>query len=122
MKKIVSLSALALITAAFSACSSHQNPLTLVDEKEAAIFLLKASQSAEKALHIKKDTLAGGDIYGLCLKEEAQNIDCKALYGAMVKYAQTTTHFKNLKVSDLTDPVMWKSLHEYYDTEVFNAI
>ncbi len=108
------------VAALLAACSSHNNPLKTADSKAAGTFLVRASQAAEKQLHVFR--APGGYYYGECMRNAAKKPPCTKLYRAMVRYANTTTRFKGLTVSDLTDRSVFKSLRSDYQREQFNAV
>ena len=108
------------MTVLLSACSSYQNPLTTVDPKVAAEFLVKASQMAEKTLHVFH--APGGYYFGTCMRGQAKPAVCHKLYQAMVRFAKTTPTFKSMTVRDLTDPSVFQSLKSTYQREQFNGL
>lgn len=108
------------LVALLTACSSHHNPLKTVKPEVAAKFLVSASQAAEKKLHIFN--APGGYYYGECMTGKAKEPMCTKLYQAMVDYAKTTTDFKSVTVSDLTNVQVFKVLKADYQREQFNAV
>lgn len=121
MKKYgLSLIGVALILTTLSACSSDKNPLQTAPEKEAATFLVNASQYAEKQLHSYQ--APGGEMYGECMSHQAKKISCEKLYQYMSEYAKNTAHFNTVTVSNLKDQSTWQRLKASYQREQFNAI
>lgn len=113
---VVGVSLMALL----AACSSHHNPLKTAQPKAAAQFLVSASQAAEKQLHVFH--VPGGYYYGECMNGKATKPLCAQLYKAMARFAETTTAFKGVTVSDLTDKLVFKKLKARYQREQFNAV
>lgn len=110
----------ATVVALLAACSSHNNPLKTAKPALAAKFLVSASQSAEKQLHVFN--APGGYYYGECMMGKAKKPLCSKLYKAMAEYANTTTDFKGVTVDDLTDAQVFKGLKADYQREQFNAV
>ena len=104
-----------------SACGSHKNPLLTAKPKDAAAFLVKASKIANNKLTVYVD-------YGRCVgnrntfinpltKKDMYRKTCDPLYTAMAAFGKTTTQFKNITVSDISDKKMYKKLQ----TNLLNA-
>jgi len=108
------------LVALLAACSSHHNPLKTAESDVAAKFLVSASQAAEKQRHVFN--APGGYYYGECMSGKAKKPLCTKLYKAMVSFAETTTTFKGVTVSDLSDAHMFKRLKEDYQREAFDAV
>jgi hypothetical protein len=104
----------------FAACSSHNNPLKKAKPDAAAKFLVRASQAAEKQLHVFNSP--GGYYYGECMSAKAKKTLCTKLYKAMVSYAGSTVSFKRVTIGDLTDTRVFKTLKDDYQREQFNAL
>jgi len=102
------------------ACSSHPNPLETVRPKVAGQFLLKASVFAEKQLSLFDGS--GGQYYGACMAGKAGKTLCKSLYQAMLRYAKTTQHFKEMTLADLTDRGVYQSVQVSYQAALFDAV
>lgn len=108
------------IIVSLSACGPSKNPLEKAEPKEAATFLVRASQYAEQRLH--QFHAPGGYQYGRCMLHKAKAIDCEALYRDMLVYAKQSLMFKQLSLANLTDDVMYRHLKEDYLREQFNAV
>jgi len=110
----------ASLIALLAACSSHHNPLKTAEPDVAAKFLVSASQAAEKKLHVFN--APGGYYYGECMSGKAKKPLCTKLYKAMAIFSETTTTFKGVTVSDLSDAQVFKRLKEDYQRESFDAV
>jgi len=113
---VVSASVVALL----SACGGQSNPLKENPPKEAAQFLVDASQSAEKALHIFN--APGGYYYGECMNGRAEISLCDKLYSAMAQYGKTTQAFRGVTLEDLKDEGVFKVLKTDYQQIRFNTV
>lgn len=103
-----------------SACSFHASPLKTADKKDAALFLVAASQYAEKANHVYH--FPGGYSYGECMLGKERQSLCTKLYQSMAEYANKTEAFKGVTVSHLTDKVLFKQLNQTYQTVRFDTV
>jgi len=101
-------------------CAKHTNPLMKVTHKKAALFLVHASQYAEKQLKIYQPP--GGTIYGQCMEGSAENVNCERLYRSMLQYGKLKPEFKALTLLDLKNTTMWDAVKDSYNRESFDAI
>ncbi len=124
MIKIISaVGAFAVVSSAviiLVACSSHTNPLVKVSKKNAAKFLVKASQFAEKKLNVFQ--APGGAYFGECMNQKLAKALCAKLFDAMSRYAASSADFKAVTVEDITDKKLYSQINETYQRERFNAV
>lgn len=95
----------------------HENPLKTHLKKASATFLVTASANSEKRLHfaIQKDSY--GFAYLECMEgKKSPEIRCEDLYRGMITFAKEGDYseFRNLKLADLTDPELFKTLADEY--------
>ena len=103
-----------------TACSRHSNPLKTASPDVTAKFLVRASQSAEKKIHVFKSP--GGNYYGECMDGKKKQALCNKLYQAMASYASHTKMFNGVTVNDLTNQHVYGSLEDYYKGVLFSTI
>ena len=102
-----------------SACTlGHKNPLSRINEDDAAQFLADASHYAE--LKIKKNISNHG--YAECMDEKLDAKICQRIYQAMLAYAKTQNLYKNMTYADLTDFDVWQKLKEDYGAKAYNML
>lgn len=113
---VLGVSALMLITG----CSKHHNPLEQATPKQAARFLVQASQYAEKQLQVFN--APGGHYYGLCMRGREKPALCQKLYQAMLAFARNTVNFNDLNRDDLTSSTVFAGLQDTYQRVQFNTV
>lgn len=122
MDKIKSLLISACVLSLLTACS--HNALKTAEPKNAAEFLVHASQVAEKKLKLTELRFyspPGGYYYRDCMEDKENKKLCHKLYLAMVNYAKTTSVFNSLTVDDLTNQTAYQKLEEDYKRAWFNG-
>lgn len=95
----------------------HDNPLQTHNKNESATFLMSASANAEKRLQLPIKTGDRGALYLECMEgKQDKNIDCQALYQAMVTFAKEGHYpdFKAVNLSHLTNKNIFASLTDDY--------
>ena len=110
-----------LATTLLTGC--HKNPLTINTERNNVRFLMEASLEASKTLNPAITGRAGFISYLSCMKEKTKTIDCPALYQAMADFGKHVTfgNFKDIRVTDLTDPLAFEKIEEAYEIKLFNT-
>lgn len=106
------------MTLGLSACTPQKNPLTQVSHKQAATFLVNASNYAE--VKLKKHWDDRG--YLQCMAGKRNETTCKTLYRTMLTYAKTKPTFKGLTLANLNDNTVWQTLMPYYKRIVFETL
>lgn len=119
MNKLMPLLSVLLLCCFLSSC--HKNPLKTHSEHKSSRFLINASVAAEHSLHLGLGNIGARRAYPNCMERKINNIDCKALYQAMVDFAKegTFAEFKGVTVADLTDESVYERLREEYEARFF---
>lgn len=107
---------LGMSTLLLTACH-HDNPLQTHSKKENSTFLMNASANVEKRLGfaVKKDEHGYG--YLECMEgKKNPEINCEALYKAMVTFAKEGHYpgFQSISIADLTDQKIFTGLQDDY--------
>jgi hypothetical protein len=111
---------LVVVSVSLAACFGQTNPLKTNKVKNSAAFLVKASKYAEQQLNIY--TPPGGAAYGQCMNNQLKPSLCSKLYSKMVDYSKSTSGFKGLSTSDLTNVSTWKQIESAYGQIRFDSI
>lgn len=103
-----------------TACS-HKNPLETQPEKDAIVFLTKASSYAEQQLKYQSSP---GYMYELChTNQQPDKTLCPKVYGYIVDYAmQSNSKFSKITIEDLESSEAFERLRPYYASNNFNSI
>ncbi len=118
--KITLITAGMSLSLLLSGCFGHKNTIKTHDPEVVSHFLVRASQFAEKKVHVFRPP--GGYYYGLCMDGKEKKSQCHQLYQAMVTYAKTTTQFKSVTVSDLADKAVYKEIRDTYKRVSFDTV
>ena len=113
MRKIITAGLAILL---LSACH-HENPLQSHSKQENLVFLINASANAEKRLQLDIKDDDRGVVYWECMgSEKHQEINCDALYQAMINFAEEGHYkaYKTITLSQLTDAKVFKGIDEEY--------
>lgn len=117
IKTVISIMTLGMLTS----CSQHQNSLNKVDPETAALFLYNTAISAKTKLKFSGPN--DGSLYAVCISGNSPSqAQCQQLYTEMVKIAHNNSAYKDLTVSDISDPKMWSQVSDIYKRHQFNTI
>lgn len=113
---ILAVSPVLLLTAC-----SHKNPLETQPEKDAIVFLTKASSYAEQQLKYQSSP---GYMYELChTNQQPDKTLCPKVYNYIVDYAkQSNSKFSDITIEDLESKEAFERLRPYYASNNFNSI
>lgn len=106
-----------VVAAMFLSACQHDNPLKTHPIKDSASFLVNASANVEKRLHFAIHQDAYGYAYLECMEgKKSAEIQCDKLYNGMIVFAKENHYsgFKNITLSDLTDPRVFRLLGDDY--------
>jgi len=103
-----------------TACS-HKNPLETQPEKDAIVFLTKASSYAEQKMNYKTHR---GLVYRIChIRQQPDKTLCPKVYSYIVDYAkQTNSKFSKITIEDLESSEAFDRLRPFYASNNFNSI
>jgi hypothetical protein len=108
-----------LLSCFLSSC--HKNPLKTHSEHKSSRFLINASVAASHSLRLGLSDIGARRAYPNCMERTINNIDCKALYQAMVDFAKKGPfpEFKGVRIADLTDELVYERVREDYEARFF---
>lgn len=98
----------------------HENPLSINSKEQNIAFLREAAISAEKEMHLA--ARKGGRFYSNCMEDNKEGINCQQFFNQMLKFAKTSSNYKQLTYADLTNTKSYAVIAEDYQIKLFNHI